>query len=85
MLITFLKLFQCIRNQHQILRFLTPISKLVEKIIFSVILAFFANFEAERAQNGSKKRKIFFLNVNQNKLYFPILVLDQQVVKIVSS
>jgi hypothetical protein len=57
MLTTFLQLFQCIQNQHQILRFLTPISKLVEKIIFAVILALFANFEAERAQNGPKNEK----------------------------
>ncbi len=47
-------------------------------------LALFANFEAERSQDGPKKRKIFFSNVNQNKLYFPILVSDQQVVKTVS-
>jgi hypothetical protein len=60
MLITFLQLFQWIRNQHQNLRFWTPISKFVEKISFAVILAHFANFEAERAQNGPKKRKSFF-------------------------
>jgi hypothetical protein len=52
--------------------------------IFWVILSLFANFEAERAQNGPKKLKIFFSNVNQNKLYFPIPVSDQQVVEIVS-
>jgi hypothetical protein len=64
---------------------LAPISKLVEQIIFVVILALFANFEAENAQNGPKKKnKTFFSNMNQNKLYFPILVLDQQVVKISS-
>ncbi len=34
--------------------------KLVEKIIFTVILALFANFEAERAQNGQKKTKNLF-------------------------
>ncbi len=44
-------------------------------------ISIFANFEAERAQNGPK---IFFSNVNQNKQYFPIMVSDQQVVKIVS-
>jgi hypothetical protein len=52
----FLQLFQQIRNQHQILRFLIPISKLFEKIIFWVTLAFFATFEAKRAQNGPKER-----------------------------
>jgi hypothetical protein len=36
---------------------LAPISKLVEQIIFVVILALFANFEAENAQNGPKKTK----------------------------
>jgi hypothetical protein len=77
----FLLLFQPIRNQHQILRMLTIISKLVEQIIFVVIIALFANFEAERAQNSPKKRKIFFSNMNQNKLYFLILVSDKQVVK----
>jgi hypothetical protein len=34
------------------------------------ILAFFANFEAERAQNGPKNEKSLFSNVNQNKLVF---------------
>jgi hypothetical protein len=52
--------------------------------MFWVILALFANFEAERAQNSPKNDKFFFSNVNQNNLYFPFLVSDQQVVKIVS-
>jgi hypothetical protein len=77
---TLLQLFQRIRNQHEILRVLIPISKKLEKIIFWVIIVFFANFEADRAQNGPKYQKSFF----QKKLYFPILVSDQQVVKIVS-
>jgi hypothetical protein len=51
---------------------------------FWVIVALFANLEAERVQNGLKKREKVFSNVNHNKLYFPILVSDQQVVKIVS-
>jgi hypothetical protein len=63
------------KNPDQIRRFFTPISKLVENVIFGVILALFANFEAERTLNGPK-RKIFFSNVNKNKLYFPILVSD---------
>ncbi len=50
----FLQVFQRIRNQHQSLRFLKPRSKLVEKIIFPVILALFANFEDEQAQSGFK-------------------------------
>jgi hypothetical protein len=50
------------RNQHQILRFLTPRSKSVEKNYFSshTVLELFANFEAERTQNGFKKMNIFF-------------------------
>jgi hypothetical protein len=79
---TFLQLFQQIRILHQTLRVFTPISKLVGQIFLGVQLL--ANFEAECAQNVPKKRKIFFTDVNQKKLYFPILVLDQQVVTIVS-
>ncbi len=45
----YLQLFQRIRNQHRILRFMTPVSRFVEKIIFAVTLALFANFEAELA------------------------------------
>jgi hypothetical protein len=74
---TFVHFFQRIWNQHQILRFLTPISKRCEKNIFGVLLALFA-------QNRSKNLKILFKNVNQNKLYFQILVSDQQGVKLVS-
>ncbi len=58
--------------------------EIIWKNYFWVILTFFANFEAERAQNGPKKQKIFFSNVNKDKLYFPILVSEQQVVEIVS-
>jgi hypothetical protein len=60
MLITFFyfkEVFQQIHNQQQILRFLTPLLKLVEKIIFPVIFALFANFEAERAQNDPPPKK----------------------------
>jgi hypothetical protein len=47
-----------------------PISKWCEKNIFGIKLALFTNFEAKRAQPGSKKRKFFFSNVNQNTLNY---------------
>jgi hypothetical protein len=34
------------------------------KSFFWVILALFANFEAERAKNGSKNQKPYFVNVS---------------------
>ncbi len=34
-------------------------------------------------KNGSKNSKNFFINVNKNKLYFPMHGLDQQDVKII--
>jgi hypothetical protein len=43
---TFLHFFQRIWNQHQILRFSTPISKCCENI-FGIILALFADYEAQ--------------------------------------
>ncbi len=71
---TYLQLFQRIQNQHQILHLLKPISKLV--VICQL-----------RNQTSSKLLKkwnnLFFKHVS-NKLYFLILILDQQVVKIVS-
>jgi hypothetical protein len=59
LLITFfwcisLQLFQRIRNQHEILRFLISFLIFLQTNFFWVILALFANFEAERAKNGSK-------------------------------
>ncbi len=55
-----------------------------KKYFWGHISTFVPNFEAKRAQNMLKKTKIFFLNVNQNKLYFPILLSEQQGDKIVS-
>jgi hypothetical protein len=57
-LVHFLQLFQRIRNQRDILRFL------ISFLIFWVILALFANFEAERAKNGSKNQKTYLVNVS---------------------
>jgi hypothetical protein len=56
----FLQLFQLIQNQHQILRFLTPMSKTFEKNIFWIILALFANYEVKRAKRLLKSKNIFY-------------------------
>jgi hypothetical protein len=50
------------------------------KHIFLFILALLVNFEAYRAQNCSKTKSLK-KNVNQDELYFPILIPDQQCVK----
>jgi hypothetical protein len=47
-----------------------------------VILAIFANFEAERTQMAQKNEKSF-ANVNQNKLYFPILVHISRTIQVI--
>jgi hypothetical protein len=41
-----------IRNQREILRFLTPFSDFCKKKFFEVILVLFSNFEDKRAKNG---------------------------------
>jgi len=56
----FSQLFQRIRNQRKIPRFLIPILNLKKKKFFWVILVLFSNFDCKCAENGSKKRKIFF-------------------------
>jgi hypothetical protein len=55
----FSKLFQRIRNQREILRFLIPILIFWKKIFFALISTFL-NFDCKCAGNSSKKRKIFF-------------------------
>jgi hypothetical protein len=61
----FSQLFQRIRNQREILRFLTPpFSIFSKKYFLKVILALFSNFEAKRARNGSKNQKTYFVNVS---------------------
>jgi hypothetical protein len=67
----YLLLFQQIRNHHQILCFFISKSNFLGGRIRT-----FADFEAKRARNGSKTRKIFFPSMIHNKLYFPILVSD---------
>jgi hypothetical protein len=67
----FLHLFQRIRNQREILRFL--ISFLIFFIeFFWVILALFANFEAECAKNGSKNQKNVFCKCVLDFIFAPI-------------
>jgi hypothetical protein len=56
----FSKCFQQIRNQREILRFLIPILNFLIKKIFLLLLALFVHFDRKCAENGSKKRKIFF-------------------------
>jgi len=60
----FSQLFQRIRNQREILRFLTPFSIFSKKNFLKVILVLFSNFEAKRARNGSKNQKTYFVNVS---------------------
>jgi hypothetical protein len=70
LLITFIwcifsQLFQRIRNQREILRFLTPFFDfLPKKIFFWPYYYFFSNFEAKRAKNGSKNQKTYLVNVS---------------------
>ncbi len=63
-LVHFLQLFQWIWNQHEILRFLISFLIFFAKKNCAVFLALFANFEAERAKNGSKNRKMYLVNVS---------------------
>ncbi len=58
----FVQLFQRIRNQREILRFL--ISFLIKKKNLGVLLALFANFDAQRAWNSSKNQKTYLVNVS---------------------
>ncbi len=60
----FLQLFQRIRNQREILRFMTSFFYFFTKKNFSIILALLANFEAKCAKNGSKNQKTYFVNVS---------------------
>jgi hypothetical protein len=59
-----LQLFQRIRNQREILRFLISFYIFFKQKFFGVILAFFANFEAKCAKNGAKNQKTYFVNVS---------------------
>ena len=67
----FSQLFQRIRNQREILRFLTPFSIFSKFFFLKVILVLFSNFEAKRARNGSKNQKTYFVNVSQISILHP--------------
>jgi hypothetical protein len=58
--VNFSKPFQRIRNQREILRFLTPFSIFSKKKFFYVIFVLFSNFDCKCAGNGSKKRIFFY-------------------------
>ncbi len=60
----FLQLFQRIRNQREILRFLVSFQIFFKNFFFWVILVLFGNFEAKRAKNGSKNQKTYLVNVS---------------------
>ncbi len=70
-LIEFFQLFHRIRNQHQILHFLTPILHFWKNKFFGDHNSTFVNFEVKR--NDSQKRKTHFINVST--------VWENQVVK----
>jgi hypothetical protein len=71
-------------NQHRILRFLIPISNCCEKINVGSYYHFLPNLKPNPPKTAQKNQKYFFSNVNKNKLYFPILVSEQQGGKILS-
>ncbi len=60
----FVQLFQRIRNQRLILRFLISLFIFFKKKFFWVIISTFKNFVAKRAKNGSKNQKTYFVNVS---------------------
>jgi hypothetical protein len=60
----FQNLFQRIRSQREILRFLIPILNFRLKKLFWHLLARVVNFDCKCKRNGSKIRKIFFMNVS---------------------
>jgi len=68
----FSQLFQRIRNQREILRFLTHFRFKKKKIFLGHISTFF-QLDAKRARNGSKNQKTYFLNV---VVYFNIFLLS---------
>jgi hypothetical protein len=63
----FLQLFERIPNQREILRFLISFM-----IFWGVIIALFANFEAERAKHCSKNQKNIFCKCVLDVNFAPI-------------
>jgi hypothetical protein len=87
-LITFLgfifsKLFQQIRNQREILRFLKPILIFLIKSFFCSYLHFLYTLIANAQETAKKNGKSFFMNVSKNFIRQPSKGLHNQVVKIV--
>jgi hypothetical protein len=78
----FSKLFQRIRNQREILRFLTPFSIFSEKNFFRSCLYFFRTLTANAQETAQKNGKSFFMNVSWNLIMQPSKGLHNQVVKI---
>jgi hypothetical protein len=63
-LVHFFKLFQRIRNQREILRFLTPFSIFAKKFFFGSYLYFFRTLTANAQETPQKNGKSFFMNVS---------------------
>ncbi len=72
----FVTFFQCCVFWHQ--------NQNVVKKLFLVHIGTVCQFWSLMCTKRPKKQKFSFSNENQNKLYFPILVSDQQSVKIIS-
>ncbi len=66
----FSKLFQRIRNQREMLRFLAPFLNFFPKKNFLGHIST-SNFEAKRAKNGSKNQKTYLVNVSQISILHP--------------
>jgi hypothetical protein len=79
----FSKLFQRIRNQREILRFLILFSIFSQQIFFQVILVLFRTLTANAQETAQKNGKSFFMNVSYNLIMQPSKGLHNQVVKIV--
>ncbi len=82
-LVHFSKLLQRIRNQREILRFLTPLSIFHKKKFFRSYQYFFRTLTANAQETAQKNGKSFFMNVSQNLIMHPSKGLHNQVVKIV--
>ncbi len=67
----FSKLFQRIRTQREILRFLTSFSIFSKKIFFRSYLYFFRTLTANAQETAQKNGKSFFMNVSQNLIMQP--------------
>jgi hypothetical protein len=60
----FSKLFQWIRNQREILRFLIPILNFLIKIFFVALFSTFCTLWLQMRRKRLKKTEIFFVNVS---------------------